>query len=258
MPSLVDCPDSHHGEWNFSLWGVPVHVKIWFWLTVLMLYPEPAAPMVLIWVAVCFCSILLHELGHVFAFRLFGVPAEVVLYGWGGLAVPRSELRSNFQQFVVSLAGPMAGFALAVLTLMAAALIGAKTHVGFHMMLPAISVWPGAASGEYLRPSATYTYVVLNDLLHVNLYWGLVNLLPVYPLDGGQAARAVFQLYDPHRGRKKALMLSAAVAGLVAFWGLGHNSIYLVLMFGLLAFSSIEAFQAERDWLPRRPYGYRR
>jgi Zn-dependent protease len=34
-------------------------------------------------------------------------------------------------------------------------------------------------------------YVLLNDLLFVNFDWGLVNLLPVYPLDGGHAARAV-------------------------------------------------------------------
>jgi stage IV sporulation protein FB len=258
MRNLVDCPASQRGQWNFSLWGVPVHVNLWFWFSVWSLSGGQPGPMLLIWAAACFCSILLHELGHVFAFRVFGERAEVILYGWGGMAVPHGEVRGTLARFVVALAGPAAGFALAGLTLAVAALIGAKTHLGFHMMLPTVSVWPKVGSSAYLQSSATYTYTVLNDLLYINFYWGLVNLLPIYPLDGGHAARAVFEQHDPYRGRKKSLMLSAALAGVVAVWGLTQHCIYLVLLFGLLAVSSIQAFEAEREWFPRRPYGHRR
>jgi len=258
MRNLVDCPDSQKGQWNFSLWGVPVHVNLMFWFSVLIMGGGQPAPMLLIWAAACFCSILLHELGHVFAFGAFGERAEVILYGWGGMAVPRGELRGTLARFVVALAGPAAGFALTALTLALAVLIGAKTHITFHMMLPTIAVWPKVSSSAYLQPSATYTYTALNDLLYINFYWGLVNLLPIYPLDGGHAARAVFEQYDPYRGRKKSLMLSAGLAGVVAVWGLTQHSIYLVLLFGLLSVSSIQAFEAEREWLPRRPYGHRR
>jgi len=257
MRNLVDCPDSQRGQWNFSLWGVPVHVKFMFWFSVLMMGGGLPAPMLLIWAAACFCSILLHELGHVFAFRVFGERAEVILYGWGGMAVPHGELRGTLARFVVALAGPAAGFALAGLTLAVAASIGAKTLIGFHMMLPTVAVWPKVGSSAYLQP-ASYAYTVLNDLLYINFYWGLVNLLPIYPLDGGHAARAVFEQYDPYRGRKKSLMLSAGLAGVVAVWGLTQHSIYLVLLFGLLSVSSIQAFEAEREWLPRRPYGHPR
>jgi stage IV sporulation protein FB len=258
MRNLVDCPDSQRGQWNFSLWGVPVHVKLWFWLSVLIMGGEQPAPIVMIWAAACFCSILLHELGHVFAFSAFGERAEVTLHGWGGMAVPRGELRGTLARFVVALAGPSAGFALAALTLAVAVLIGAKTHIGFHMMLPVLAVWPKVGSSAYLQPSASYTYVALNDLLYINFYWGLVNLLPIYPLDGGQAARAVFEQYDPYRGRKKSLMLSAGLAGVIAIWGLTQHSTYLFLLFGLLSVSSIQAFEAEREWLPHRSYGHRR
>ena len=256
MRNLVDCPDSQRGQWNFSLWGVPVHVKFMFWFSVLIMGGEQPAPMVVIWAAACFSSILLHELGHVFAFRVFGDRAEVILYGWGGMAVPGGEPRGTLARFVVALAGPAAGFALAGLTLAVAASIGAKTHIGFHMMLPTIAVWPKVGSSAYLQPSATYT--VLNDLLYINFYWGLVNLLPIYPLDGGHAARAVFEQYNPYRGRKMSLMLSAGLAAVVAIWGLTQHSMYLVILFGLLSVSSIQAFEADREWLPRRPYGHRR
>jgi len=258
MRNLVDCPDSQMGQWNFSLWGVPVHVKLLFWFSVLIMGGEQPGPMIVIWAAACLCSILLHELGHVFAFRVFGERAEVTLYGWGGMAVPHGEVRGTLARFVVALAGPAAGFALAGLTLAVAASIGAKTHVRFHMMLPTLAVWPNVGGRAYLQPSATYVYTVLNDLLYINFFWGLVNLLPIYPLDGGQATRAAFEQYDPYRGRKKSLMLSAGLAGVVAIWGLTQHSIYLVLLFGLLAVSSIQAFEAEREWLPRRPYGHRR
>jgi len=258
MRNLVDCPDSQMGQWNFSLWGVPVHVKLLFWFSVLIVGGEQPGPKIVIWAAACFCSILLHELGHVFAFRMFGQRAEVTLHGWGGMAVPRGELRGTLPRFVVALAGPAAGFALAGLTLVVAVLIGAKTHIGFHMMLPTLAVWPNVAGSAYRQPSAIYAYTVLNDLLYINFYWGLVNLLPIYPLDGGQAARAAFEQYDRYRGRKKSLMLSAGLAGVVAIWGLTQHNTYLFILFGLLSVSSIQAFEAEREWLPRRPYGHPR
>ena len=125
-------------------------------------------------------------------------------------------------------------------------------------MLPTLAVWPNVASSAYRQPSAIYAYTVLNDLLYINFYWGLVNLLPIYPLDGGQAARAAFEQYDPYCGRKKSLMLSAGLAGVAAIWGLTQHSTYIFILFGLLSVSSIQAFEAEREWLPRRPYGHRR
>ena len=44
MRNLVDCPDSQMGQWNFSLWGVPVHVKLLFWFSVLIVGGEQPGP----------------------------------------------------------------------------------------------------------------------------------------------------------------------------------------------------------------------
>ena len=131
-------------------------------------------------------------------------------------------------------------------------------HIGFHMMLPTLAVWPNVAGGAYRQTSSIHTYTLLNDLLFINFYWGLVNLLPIYPLDGGQAARAVFEQYDPYRGRKKSLILSAGLAGAAAIWGLTQQSTYIFVLFGLLSVASIQLFELERNWLPPRPYGHRR
>src|SRR5580700_9720501 len=88
MTTLVDCPESDRGQWSFWLFGTRVRVKPWFWITLLLLGANRSVSGTAIWVAVCFVSILLHEMGHVFAFRFFRRDAEVVLYGFGGLAIP--------------------------------------------------------------------------------------------------------------------------------------------------------------------------
>jgi len=254
MRVLTECPESHVAEWNFSLFGVPVHVKFWFWISVLLLCGEPPPAVLAIWVTVCFTSILLHELGHVFAFRMFCVHSEVVLYGWGGMAVPYGQLRGAGPRVIVSLAGPAAGFVLAGVVLLVARIIGAQTVLGFHMFLPTIAVAPNVRDAANFSP---YTYLALNDLLFINFYWGLVNLLPVWPLDGGQATRALFEHSNHWAGRRQSLVLSALVAAGVAVWGIFEMNVYLALMFGILAVSSLQCLEGERSWMPRRSRSWR-
>ena len=254
MPTLTDCPQSNAGEWSFRIFGVPVHVKFWFWAACLLTGAnQEETSAILIWVAVCFGSILLHEMGHVCAFRWFGAEAEVVLYGWGGLAIPRRGVRGSLARLTVSLAGPVAGFCAAALVAAAAWFSGARIHLGWYLFLPWLRAYPAAAAGIAPGTSSYLWYVLLNDLLFVNLYWGLVNLLPVYPLDGGQASRALFERSDPSQGRRKSLILSAALAAAIVVAGVLEKSGYVVVMFAVLAVSSLQALEAERSRPSHRP-----
>ncbi|HMD70446.1 MAG TPA: site-2 protease family protein [Bryobacteraceae bacterium] len=257
MPTLTDCPQSNAGEWSFRIFGVPVHVKFWFWAACLLTGAnQEETSAILIWVAVCFGSILLHELGHVCAFRLFGAEAEVVLYGWGGLAIPRRGLRGPWERLAVSLAGPAAGFCAAGLVAAAAWYAGARIHLGWYLFLPWLRAFPTVAAGATPGTSSYLWYILLNDLLFVNLYWGLVNLLPVYPLDGGQASGALFEQSNPLGGRRKSLILSAAVAVAIALAGILQKSGYIVVLFAVLAASSLQALEAERTRPGRSPQGW--
>ncbi|MDR3703088.1 MAG: site-2 protease family protein [Candidatus Sulfopaludibacter sp.] len=233
MTTLVDSPDSWFGEWHFRIFGIPVRVTLWFWLVILLIGGEQGPGPMAAWITVCFVSILLHELGHVCAFRLFRERAEVVLYGWGGLTIPQRALYGTLPRFVVALAGPFTGFLVAGATLLAANWSGASVQIGFHLFLPVLRVLPRT-------PAYSLWYVLINDLLWVNVYWGLINLLPVHPLDGGHAARAVFEQADPANGPRKALILSAIVSGGVAFFAVLEHSLYLTLMFTILAVSSLQ------------------
>jgi Zn-dependent protease len=247
MTTLIDCPDSRAGEWEFRFFDIPIRVKIWFWAAVVLIGAQSDLGLLIVWVAVCFVSVLWHELGHVLAFRLFGERAEVVLYGWGGMAVPRRGVSGPFPRLVVALAGPFAGFCLAGATVFAARGCGASIRLGFHMFLPVLAVLPRG-------PVYSHWYVLVNDLLWVNFYWGLINLLPIYPLDGGHAARAIFEQVDRTGGRRKSLILSASLACAVAVFGVFEESFYLVIVFAILAVSSLQLLDGLRGRVQYRPY----
>jgi stage IV sporulation protein FB len=254
MTTLVDCPGSSRFEWRFRLFGIPVRVHPWFWLIILTMGPRREAGAVTIWVAVCFVSILLHELGHVCAYRVFGSRTQVVLYGFGGMAIPERDVEpSNRAKVLISVAGPAAGFCLAGLVGIAAALAGAKFFFGFRMLVvPTVSAY---LLPPYVSPAHLYHWnLLINDLLFVNFYWGLMNLLPVYPLDGGQAARALFEHAHPFRGRLRSLVLSAGVGAAVALLGAVERNMYLVFLFGALAAGSVQMLGAERQLFTPQPY----
>jgi stage IV sporulation protein FB len=234
MFSLLD-PGPSRGELRFQLFGVPVRIHPWFWFTTLIMGATRDPGTLMVWVAVVFVSILVHELGHVAAFRYFGVRAHVLLYGFGGLAIPDDYLRGWLARIVVPAAGPLAGFLLAIVTF-------ACSHV----------LDPESALG-----SNRYWNTMMGDLFFVNVFWGLMNLLPVYPLDGGQVARAIFDKHDPVRGKRRSLILSAVtgaiVAGLAFFF---MRSMYLVGLFGILAATSMTALDDYRPMF--KPSGSRR
>jgi stage IV sporulation protein FB len=256
MISVLHQPDHSRGEWRFRLFGVPVRVQPWFWLTILMMSGTQDTGLALIWLGVCFVSILAHEMGHVFAFRSFGEEAEALLYGWGGLAIPKGKVAmSPLQRVKISLAGPGAGFALAIAVSAVALAWGARLHLEFHsLVIPSLraSIFP-ALPDPARRMTYYYWNVLVNDLLYVNIYWGLINLLPIYPLDGGQVSRVLFQKKDPIAGIRRSLILSIATGVTLAVIGLLTHSIYLVFLFGILAAGSAQALQAHRSTFQPRP-----
>jgi stage IV sporulation protein FB len=246
MPTLVDCPQSNFGEWDFYLFGAPVRVKIWFWLACLVTcYGRETTSEIVIWFAVCLGSVLLHEMGHVVALRRYRIESDVVLYGFGGLTIPERTLRGTVPRLLVSLAGPAAGFCVAALVAAAARLSGAHIVFAWRTLVPTLGAVP--PSGPVVADTATFVwYVFLNTLLSVNFYWGLINLLPIYPLDGGQVSRAIFEKRDPSAGRRKSLILSTASAIAIALVGVLERDGYLIILFAVLAVASLQAYEQER------------
>ena len=232
---------------NFNLAGFPVRVHPLFWLIALISGAGSGSlPDLLVWVVAVFVSLLAHELGHALANRLFGRPSHLVLYFGGGLTVPESlawgygradTLLTANQEMIVSLSGPAANLLLIGLVLAGVAATGGS--VGVTLLF---GLLPFPLVG--LPYGGTFALGVVWAFLWINLFWGAVNLMPVYPLDGGQVARHLWVKLDPWDGTRKSLWLSVAAGALVALAGLAlMHSLYLALLFGLLAFQSYQALQ---------------
>jgi stage IV sporulation protein FB len=251
---LADPPPSQ-GDLHFRVFGIPVRVHPWFWgISLLMglgFGSKSADPInTLVWVVVVFVSILVHEMGHAFLQRYFGGRPRITLYGMGGLAICDDCDRSPRSQILISLAGPLAGFLLAALVV---AILAATGHFrGFRFDL-----WPvdrtfydpiEVLKDNTIKFSPRDTFI--NDLLWVNIFWGLVNLLPVYPLDGGRVSREVLTISQPRRGIVQSLWLSIAAAGAVAVFGvIVLQSIFMAIFFGYLAYANYQTLQAyEQHW----------
>jgi stage IV sporulation protein FB len=253
---LADPPPSQ-GDLHFRVFGFPVRVHPWFWIVAVMLVIGGGGPVdpieAVSWIAVMFFSILVHELGHTFTQRHFGGRPRIVLYGLGGLAICDDCDRSPRSQILISLAGPAAGFLLAALVFVAVRLSGRQigflppgTGINFEQLgVSEVITQPMILFRAYFQPfTSKLANQLVADLLQINILWGLLNLMPIYPLDGGRVSRELLTLSQPRRGIVQSLWLSAGVATAFAIFGLMRGSIFTTVMFGYLAYANYQNIQA--------------
>ncbi|MDF1753519.1 MAG: site-2 protease family protein [Verrucomicrobiales bacterium] len=208
---------------NFRLLGYPVRIEWMFWLicgvlgmNLLKVPGQEGIIMMMIWVGVVFFSILWHEFGHAFARKKFREPySEIVLHGFGGYCAGPGNFTRQEQMFV-SFAGPLASF-----------ILGGIVYFGFKMF--------GVA-----HPMVGF---FIAQMLWVNIGWAIINLLPVYPLDGGQ----IFAAYMSNKKPSIVPIVGMVVAGAVAAYGLIFmNSLWMAILFGMLAFQNWQRSQGGR------------
>lgn len=236
---LLNEPPRTPYDWSFRLLGIPVRVHPLFWAVTLLLglggNPEPVK--MLFWVGVAFVSILIHEMGHALAARAFGWPPRITLHGMGGLASYQPTHHSKRAQILITAAGPGAGFLFALLIVVAIKASGHAVQVEWPPNGPLPVHWE-------LYESYKLNLLIL-DLLFINIFWGLINLLPIYPLDGGQIAREVLGLINPGDAVRQSLWLSLITAAVVAVLALLklHDQ-FLAFFFAYLAYISYSTLQA--------------
>ncbi|MFN0021803.1 MAG: site-2 protease family protein [Pirellulaceae bacterium] len=236
---------------HFKVLGFPVRVHPLFWLLGLILGFNVHQPMfVVIAICVAFVSILVHELGHSLMMRRFGRESHIVLYIMGGLAIEGSGSsfggfrsrgsRSTYEQVLISAAGPGAGFVLAGIVV--AILYAIRGQIEWSEGLIPM---PMAVFGDNPREASDKLnlIVMFNLLLQFNIMWGLLNLLPVFPLDGGQIAQAVMVAKDPWGGLSRSLWLSVFTGAVVAVVGFLSGNMMMGMLFGSMAYSSYLALQ---------------
>jgi Zn-dependent protease len=166
-----------------SVAGIGIFVHWTFWLLPIWVGYEALpqgraeAVMAVALVLTLFACVLLHELGHAFMARVFGIDTrDITLYPIGGAARLERMSERPSEELLIALAGPAVNVAIAV----ALGLIAAVGRV---------PVWPSfIGHGPWLE-------VFLIRLLVMNIFLVIFNLLPVFPMDGGRVFRAFLSMF---------------------------------------------------------------
>ncbi len=200
---------------------IPVRISPMFWLTAALIGWLSSFTLVgtFIWIGIIFVSILFHEYGHALTSRAFGQFPRIELVAFGGLTYPEGARLAPLKEFIVVLCGPLASFLLFV--------FGTAL-----LQIPQIKESPAAG--------------VVDAFRLINLFWTLVNLFPVLPLDGGQLLRVTLEAFFGVKGMKAAMLigigLSFAVAAATFFLGW-----FLVgAIFFLFGFQNIQTWKLAR------------
>lgn len=204
---------------RFQILGIPVRVHPGFWLMgafICWQSAEGRPDRILIGVICVFFSILIHELGHAITFRRYDHRGEIVLYMMGGYATGKPL--STWRNVMVSAAGPAAGFVVATIVWVLMKTIPAETFIQ-HLSL----------------------YWTLNLLWFVNFWWGILNLTPCIPLDGGRIMESLVYRYWPQRANIKVLWICIMSSGAVALIGAQQQRQFLMIMFGIMCAQHVMA-----------------
>lgn len=172
--------------------------------------------------AIVFVSILIHELGHALTARKMGAAVEIELNGVGGLtrwSIPASELGPG-RRALVAAAGSTVGVIFGGLVWLVASQFG---------------------------PYSGMTRFVINNLIFINVFWGLINWVPIRPLDGGHLLQALLEKFTPQRAETIARVIFTVTAGLALAWAISTRRVFIAVLAGWMLLSELNAGK------PRRP-----
>ena len=210
----------------FSVKGIDIKVHITF-------------PLILVWAAIqfgllsgrglegaifgivvmliLFVIVVLHELGHSIAALSFGVPVkQIVLLPIGGVAQLSRMPEKPIEEFVIAIAGPLVNFGLAIVLALLAVVLGLEIGIG---NMPLTFSRLARASLQ-----SVFAYVFIS-----NLFLGLFNLIPAFPMDGGRVFRSLLATrIDYARATRIAVTVGQGIAWLMALWGLLGGGLFIV------------------------------
>jgi Zn-dependent protease len=213
---------------QFKLFKIPVTVHGWFFLLIAFLggalraHSPEEWHRVLVFMGAAFISILVHELGHALTGLRFGAPStRISLHGMGGAAeFPAADFSRN-HRILMTAAGPGSSIALAGVFIVIQIVI-TDIDPDFHNHSPIFATF-------------------ISTMIFINLFWGVINLFPVLPMDGGQILR---DLLGPNR-LKLTCIVSFITLAILAFilWRL-TESIYNMIIMVFLGSYTWKLYQA--------------
>lgn len=171
------------------------------------------------WIVIVFISILIHEMGHALTARMYGSSVAIELNGLGGLtrwSTPEADVTPG-RRALIAAAGSAVGLLFGGL------------------------VWVVA---NQFGPYDRLTAFILRSTIYVNVFWGLLNWLPIRPLDGGHLLVSLLQKIAPDRTEiisKVVFTATAAIALGVAVW---QRFVFIAVLAGWLLLSEFNTGSA--------------
>jgi len=205
---------------RFRLFGIPVDIQLSFFLIAAVLgwRPQASPGEVLVWMAVVLASVLVHELGHALVARRVGTDVSITLYALGGLTawIPRPDRATPGRRAIVAVAGP-------------AVEIGA----GFLVLF-------------LLRSDAVPYSRALDLFAFVSIFWGIFNLVPIRPLDGGHLLASLLEVVAPRQADAVGswVFLVTSAAGVIA--AVRFQYFFAAILAGFTLFDEIRRIAARR------------
>ncbi len=228
---------------HFTLFRVQVsiHPSLWVMLVLLScLFTGLAAGMpgvALFGVALFFC-LFAHEMGHALVGRWLGGGQPEVFLAWlGGDCCNETARLTRMQGVLMTAAGPLTSMALPLILVWPAVAMavgdawdGLGITAGFVL---------GLVPADLLEMSPPMVLLFGVYLVRICVWWSLLNLLPVYPLDGGQIMHGLMRSpISMHR-------ISLTFACVLTFFFLALGAWWMVFIMGSLAVLNYRGMKQE-------------
>lgn len=212
-----------------SIAGTAIRIHVTFLLFLAWIFGvnyisggAPAAWGSLLFIVLLFLCVLLHEFGHIFAARGFGVRTpDVILLPIGGVSRLERIPEQPGEEFLIAIAGPAVNIVIALLLM----LVGGAD-----------------LSADHLAALGSANVSMIDRLAVVNLFLALFNLIPAFPMDGGRVLRALLAArFGYVRATEIAAVIGQGVAFVLGFLGLFGNPLLIFIAIFVYLAASAEA-----------------
>lgn len=225
------CGFNMHRMIRFSLLGVPVNVQPAVLLMLAWLGWVLAVEGVSLWLSVClfavagFICLLSHEMGHALVGRALGGGTPRVVVSWlGGDCCHADGVLTRMQGVAMTAAGPLITLVEAGLAVLYLCYMCGDVQEGLQLGYGALF---GRVPAVYVELYSPAEVVFAVYVIQVGFWWAVLNLLPVFPLDGGQLMHGL--MVSPRRMHLVSLVV--ALVGLVLSAALGFWVVAVLLGF---------------------------
>ena len=202
-----------------SIFGIEVRIHltfllflVWIWFSYYQVAGFAGAVQGVLFILALFACVLLHEFGHAFAARGFGIETpDITLLPIGGVARLNRIPDKPWQELVVAIAGPLVNVVIAGVL---------------------IFVIHTSATLEQLEYLESPRVELLAKLASVNVMLVLFNLIPAFPMDGGRVLRALLAMAMPYaRATQIAAWIGQGLAVVFAIFGIFGNLLLIFIAF---------------------------